>query len=1044
LSSPKLNTMTEYGKSERHTQNRIIQLFRDELEYEYLGNWEDREGNSNIEEILLTEFLRRKGYPEDKIKRAIYDLLVTANNSNNSLYTNNKEVYQLLRYGVPVKTEAGQNYENIALIDWKKPENNDFYLAEEVTVLGNREKRPDIVLYINGIAVGIIELKRSTVSINDGIRQSIVNQQPEFIQSFFSTVQYIFAGNDTEGLKYGTIGTPEKYYLQWKEDVEDTSRLQLDKYLLKICNKTRFIELLYDFMLFDAGVKKLPRVHQYFGIKEAQKFVSRYEGGIIWHTQGSGKSIVMVLLAKWILENYPKARVIILTDRDELDKQIEGVFRDADEKIYRTQSGRDLMFQLEQTLPRLFCTLIHKFGKRDVDNFNQFIQELESQPSKAVGEIFLFVDECHRTQSGRLHRTMKAILPNAVFIGFTGTPLLRKDRQTSIEVFGKYIHTYKFNEGVTDNVILDLIYEARDIDQKLTSTQKIDEWFQVKTKGLNEFQRSELKQKWGTMQTVLSSRSRMEKVVTDIVFDFNTKPRLSSERGNALLIASSIYEACRYFTIFQKTELASKCAVVTSYNPVTQDITTEDTGANTETDKEFIYNLYQDILKDVKVQANKSKTETYEDWAKLKFVEEPATMKLLIVVSKLLTGFDAPSCTYLYIDKSMQDHGLFQAICRVNRLDGEDKDFGYIVDYKDLFKQVEDAVTVYTSELDYDEFEKKDVDILLQNRLKAGKERLDAALEEIALLCEPVPLPKDTLAFIRYFCGNPEVPEDLKAKEPQRNTLYKCTVALIRAYANIADELDLAGYTDSEIESIKNEINGYLKLREEIRKASGETLDMKTYEADMRHLIDTYIQADEPVKISPFDDMPLLEIIEKAGIYEAVNNLPKGIRKDKRAIAETIENNVRRKIIKEHLIDPSFFENMSTLLAEIIKERKDNAISYEEYLKKIAELVRQVNEGKADDTPKELKTPAQRALYHNLGKEAVLATQIDEAIRKSKRDGFRGNLAKEREVKSAIYTTLKQYSHGSDSISVGEPPVTYGIIETVERLYKIIVEQKEY
>lgn len=1036
--------MTEYGKPERFTQNRIITLFVEELGYTFLGNKEDIPDNSNIEEALLSKYLNKRGYSDAAISRVIHELKTTSNNHHLSLYNNNKNTYQLLRYGVNVQTDVSENYQNIAIIDWRHPEENDFYIAEEVTVLGNREKRPDLVLYVNGIAMGIIELKRSIVSINDGIRQSIVNQQSEFIQLFFSTIQFIFAGNDTEGLKYGTIGTPEKYFLQWKEDTEDTSRTMLDKYLMKMCNKARFIELIYDFVLFDGGIKKLPRVHQYFGIKEAQKYISRYEGGIIWHTQGSGKSIVMVLLAKWILENNPKARVVILTDRDELDKQIEGVFQNANELIYRTHSGKDLMSKLEQALPRLICTLIHKFGKRDVENFNQFIQELESQPSKAVGELFIFVDECHRTQSGKLHRTMKAILPNAVFIGFTGTPLLRKDKQTSIEVFGKYIHTYKFNEGVEDKVILDLIYEARDIDQKLTSKQKIDEWFEVKTKGLNEFQRSELKRKWGTMQTVLSCRSRMEKIVTDIVFDFSTRPRLSDERGNAILVVSSIYEACKYYSLFQHTELGNKCAIITSYNPDLRDITTEDTGANTDTDKEFMYHLYQEILKDVKVQANKSKTESYEDWAKLKFVKEPAIMKLLIVVSKLLTGFDAPSCTYLYIDKSMQDHGLFQAICRVNRLDDEDKIYGFIVDYKDLFKAVEDAVAVYTSDLDYDNFEKTDVDILLQSRLKAGKERLDAALEEIAILCEPVLMPKDTMAFIRYFCGNPEIHEELKQTEPQRNSLYKLIVALIRAYANLADEMDLAGYSDSEIESIKKEINDYIKLREEIRKASGETLDLKSYEADMRHLIDTYIQADEPVKISPFDDMPLLEIIEKIGIDKAVDTLPGGIKKDKGAIAETIENNVRRKIIKEHLIDPSFYENMSTLLAEIIKERKANALSYEEYLKKIAELVKQVNDGKADDAPVSLKTPAQRALYNNLGKDVQLATLIDMAIKKAKRDGFRGNLAKEREVKAAIYTTLTENSQNNGTINLGDPPVSYGLIQTVERIYKIVVEQKEY
>jgi type I restriction enzyme R subunit len=1036
--------MSDVGSIERITQNRVVQLFMDELKYTYLGNWEEREGNSNIEEELLRAFLTRKGYSSVQINKAIYDLTTTANNFSDSLYTTNKNVYQLLRYGVKVKAEAGENYKTVQLFNWKDLEDNDFAFAEEVTIKGNKTKRPDIVLYVNGIALAVLELKRSTVSINDGIRQSIVNQRDQFIQPFFATVQYIFAGNDTEGLRYGSILTPEKYFLKWKEDEQDSSRILLDKYLLKMCHKQRFMEIIYDFVLYDAGVKKLPRVHQYFGIKAAQQYIQRYEGGIIWHTQGSGKSIVMVLLAKWILENNPNARVAILTDRDELDKQIEGVFKDADEEIYRTRSGKDLMHQLGQAKPRLLCTLIHKFGKKDVEDFNQFIKELESQPSKAVGELFVFVDEAHRTQSGKLHKTMKAMLPNAVFIGYTGTPLLKQDKQTSLEVFGKYIHTYKFNEGVNDKVILDLIYEARDIDQRLSSQKKIDDWFEAKTRGLNDFQKSELKKKWGTMQSVLSSRSRMEKVVSDIIFDFNTKPRLSSERGNAILVASSIYEACRYYELFQKTPLGNKCAIVTSYNPATKDITTEDTGANTENEKEFMYNLYQDILKDVKPQANKTKTESYEDWAKQKFTDEPANMKLLVVVSKLLTGFDAPSCTYLYIDKSMQDHGLFQAICRVNRLDGDDKTYGYIVDYKDLFKKVENAVAVYTSDLDYEEFEKEDIDILLQDRLKAGKERLDDALEEIALLCEPVLPPKDTLAHIHYFCGNPEIPEELKAKETQRSALYKKTVALIRAYANIADEMVEAGYTEKQIENIKGELNHYLKLREEIKKASGETLDLKTYEADMRHLIDTYIQADEPETISPFGDMSLLEIIVNSGISDAVDGLPNGIKKNRQAVAETIENNVRKKIINDQLIDPAFFQEMSKLLAAIIRERKENAINYEEYLNKIAELAKQVQEGKTDETPEVLKTHAQRALYNNLGKDDKLAILVDNAIRISKRDDFRGNLAKEREIKFAIYNVLIGYSKDTSSIMLGDPPVGYGIEQTVERIFKIIVEQNEY
>jgi len=308
-----------------------------------------------------------------------------------------------------------------------------------VTLHGNYERRPDIVLYVNGIALAILELKNSRVSIGDGIRQSLSNQLPEFNAWFFSTVQFVFAGNDSEGLQYGAIGTEEKYFLKWKEDEQDNSRFKLDKYLLKLCAKKRLIELMHDFVLFDGGVKKLPRVHQYVGIKAAQQHVRERKGGIIWHTQGSGKSIVMVLLAKWILENNSNARVVIITDRDELDKQIERVFNETGEAIIRTSSGRDLMNRLGQAKPRLLCSLVHKFGRKDVDDFDAFIRQLESQPRPTVGELFVFVDECHRTQSGKLHRVMKAMMPNAVFIGFTGTPLLKQDKQTSLEVFGGYI-----------------------------------------------------------------------------------------------------------------------------------------------------------------------------------------------------------------------------------------------------------------------------------------------------------------------------------------------------------------------------------------------------------------------------------------------------------------------------------------------------------------------------------------------------------------------------------------------------------------------------
>ena len=1041
--------MSSIGQPERATQNRIIALFRDELNYHYVGDWADRHGNSNIEECLLSPWLTKCGYTPAQISAALYRLRTEADNHSRALYGNNQAVYNLLRYGVPVKTEAGKVTETVQLIDWEEPEQNDFAIAEEVTLKGNHERRPDIVLYVNGIAVGILELKNSRVSIGDGIRQNLSNQLPEFNAWFFSTVQFIFAGNDSEGLRYGTIGTPEKYFLNWKEDEEDNSRLKLDKYLLKMCRKDRLIELMHDFVLFDGGVKKLPRAHQYFGIKEAQVQVRRKKGGIIWHTQGSGKSIVMVLLAKWILENNPNARVAIITDRDELDKQIEGVFMDVGILIDRSTSGRNLMTQLGQATPRLLCTLVHKFSHKDVDDFEDYIKELEDQPSPTVGEVFVFVDECHRTQSGKLHRVMKAMMPNAIFIGFTGTPLLKKDARTSLEVFGSYIHTYKFSEGVEDKVVLDLVYEARDIDQRLGSEDKIDAWFDAKTRGLNDWQKDELKNQWGTMQKVLSSRSRMDRVVNDIVFDFSVKPRLSSQRGNAILVASSIYEACKYFSLFQDTPFKGRCAVVTSYNPQAGDVTLEETGANTETDKQFIYHTYTELLKNVDAKSGRTKTEAYEDSAKALFTKEPANMKLLVVVDKLLTGFDAPPCTYLYIDKSMQDHGLFQAICRTNRLDGEDKDFGYIVDYKDLFKKVENAIAVYASELDHSAGG-AEPEVLLQDRLTKGKERLDKAIEALALLCEPVEPPKGELEHMHYFCGNTEIASDLKERKPQRNALYQATVALVRAYANIADELDAAGYSTSEISRIKQQVDHYLKVREIIRKASGETLDLKAYEADMRHLIDTYIEAAEPRKISPFDNMGLLELIVKTGIGETINTHLGSLQGNKNAIAEAIENNIRRTILKEHLTDPAYYEKMSTLLDEIIADRKAKAIEYEQYLQRIAKLAQSVEDGLVDDTPEQLKrSRALRALYNNLKKAGekpawadrvaeapgdyavssnpVLekAMEIDAAVKRDRPDGWRGIQAKEQVIKAALYDILKDEAE-------------------VERIFQIVKAQGEY
>ena len=368
---------------------------------------------------------------------------------------------------------------------------------------------------------------------------------------------------------------------------------------------------------------------------------------------------------------------------------------------------------------------------------------------------------------------------------------------------------------------------------------------------------------------------------------------------------------------------------------------------------------------------------------------------------------------------------MFQAICRVNRLDSDDKEFGFIVDYKDLFKKVENAVAVYTSELDYDDFEAADCDILLKDRLKMGRERLDASLEALELICEEVKKPKGDLEHIHYFCGNTELPEELKAREVQRTGLYKGIVSFIRAYANIADDLESAGYSSGEIEHIKQRMDHYVKLREIIRKASGETIDLKAYEADMRNLLDRYIQADDSEVISKFGDMPLIDIIVNSGISDAIANLPDGIKGNKDSVAETIENNVRSKIIKDHLLDPAYYEKMSILLDEIIKKRKEKALEYEAYLQEIADLASKVAAGKVDDTPETLNTGAKRALYNNLGANESLALQIDAAVRLIKPAGWRGNQAKENIIKKAIWKIVAD-------------------IDEVERIFDIVKQQSEY
>ena len=1010
--------MKNIGKPEKETQDRVLKLFQNDLNYEYLGDWQEENRYQPIEENLLLSFLTKKqGYSVSLAQKAVDIFLKTATNIANGLYEANKEVYKLLRYGISVREELGDLKETVWLINWNEKTKNDFAVAEEVTVFGKNTKRPDVVIYVNGIALGILELKNSRKGVEWGIRQNLDNQKEEFIPKFFTSIQLILAGNDTQGLRYGTLETPEKYYLQWKEENELEFDYLLDKHLFLLFQKERFLELIHDFIVFDKGVKKLSRPNQYFGIKAAQSSIRERQGGILWHTQGSGKSLTMVWLTKWIRENVKDSRVLIITDREELDDQIEKLFIGVDEFIYRTKSGKDLLNKLNENSPWLLCSLVHKFGRQSEDgDFEAYIEDLRKNIGsdfEAKGDIFVFVDECHRTQSGKLHDAMKLILPKALFIGYTGTPLLKKDKQKSIEVFGPYIgNPYKYDEAVEDGVVLDLLYEARDVEQFITDQQSIDEWFDAETKGLTDVAKIELKKKWGTMQKVLGSKSRLEKIIFDIIKDFKIKPRLSSGEGNAMLVSGSIYEACKYYELFQLAGFKD-CAIITSYQPHHNDIKGEETGEDSPTDKLLKYEVYQKMLK------GKS-SEDFEAEVKTKFKKEPAKMKLLIVVDKLLTGFDAPSATYLYIDKKMQDHGLFQAICRVNRIDTDSKDYGYIVDYKDLFKSLQKSINDYTSEA-FDEYDVDDVKGLLSDRYEVSKDRLDTALETVIAMCEPVH-PKDEPNFIRYFCGNTENPEELKETEDRRVALYKATVKLIRAYANIANEMMKAGYTQAQSEKIKLDVKYYSDLRETIKQASGDYVDLKRFEPGMRQLMDMYLDAKSSKKISDFENQTLVELI----VNVSEPNTDYGKPKKREAVSETIENNVRRVIIEESQANPKYYEKMSKLLDEIIHQRKNETLEYQEYLEKIKALAEKVsNPSKTADYPSSLITLAKRALYDNLDNNEILALALDNIIQTNKLDGWRDGGIKEKKLRIAINAIIKDD-------------------EKTQELMKIIKAQSEY
>ena len=1012
------------GEPERPVQNRLLALFKEKLKYEYLGNYEYRTCNRNIERKLLFDYLMStKKWSGDEAKRAITKLEKEAYCTPQNMQEKNEKVYSLLRYGVNVSPDVGTKKITVNLIDWEHPDKNQFYIAEEVTINSSTPdsftKRPDLVIYVNGVALAVMELKRSKVSVHDGIRQTIGNQQENFIRPFFSTVQLLFAGNDSQGLYYGVIDTPEKFWLRWKEPDASIPN-ELDRSVTQWFNKERLLEMIHDFLVFDAGVKKVCRPNQYFAVKAAQPRCEKKEGGVIWEAQGSGKSLIMVWLAEWIHENIDNSRVVIITDREELDEQISDGFKDTGETIARAKSGAGLIGMLNEEAPWLLCTLIHKFGKKNVEGkgdmagvkseipLEKYLEDIVAQlPQgfKAKGNIFVFIDECHRTQGGYLHEAMKTIMgKDVMMIGFTGTPLLHTQKKDTWQTFGPLIHAYRFNEAVEDGVILDLRYESRKVDQFLGNKDKIDAWFEKKTKGLNKVAAARLKGRWATMQNIFSSRQRIDAVVGDICLDMDTTPMLVNRRGNAILVADSIYQACRYWDAFQKTALKGHCAVITSFEAKADDINMASSGEN-ESEDEYKYRIYKEMT-----DGHKS-VSAFEAYAKKEFIDHPKNMRLLIVVDKLLTGFDAPSACVLYIDKHMENHNLFQAICRVNRVDGDDKEYGYIVDYQNLFECISGAIGDYTSDgAALSGYDKEDIEGYIKEKNKACRKDLEEAREQVEALLALVH-PQTREGFFRYFVYDDNAPEEEMDKQlddnaEKRSKLYKYVRRYLNCYANLANSLEDMGYSEAERKEYAECARKYDALKREIELRSNDHIDMRRYEPDMRQVLDLYVKAEDSEVIAKLDDTSFLDIVA-AQNEEQLNDLPDELKDEYgRASAETVEANLREVIRKDSPFNPAYYGKLSIILQELIDKRKKEMLDYEEYMKELIELVKKARGKSANSYPESIKTPGMRALYDNLGQNEYLAIRAHEVIKENALVGFRDNRLKQRKLIKALAKLL--------------------------------------
>ena len=850
---------------------------------------------------------------------------------------------------------------NLKYIDWEHPENNLFHVTEEFAVESQDKQhnaRPDIVLFINGIPFAVIECKAPHISVDQAVEQMIRNQRADYIPQLFKYAQIVMATNKN-AVKYATAGTPKKFWSVWKEQdtafldsrlaqlVTDRAPTEQDRNMISLFSRERLMELTRYFVLFDANVKKICRYQQYFAIREIIKTIAQQDSkgnrqsGVIWHTQGSGKSLTMVMLAKYILMELAvcNTRVVIVTDRKELDGKIAATFAHTRLNPARATSGRHLVELVTNGKADVITTIINKFNTAE---------RLDAKNNSR--DVFVLIDESHRSNYGSMAAKMRTVFPNACYIGFTGTPLMKREKNT-LTKFGKLIHKYTIQDGVEDGAIVPLIYEGRFVEQKVDE-ENIDMWFQQTTKRLTDPQKEDLRRKWSSIRRLTSTDARIKRIALDINNHFLLG--FKDTGFKAMLATNYKRDAIRYLKCFEQFGDLN-CAVVISPPDMRESVDDIDEGTDN-----MVIEYWEKMMKQY------GDADTYEEAMKNKFCD--GEIDILIVCSKLLTGFDAPVCQVLYIDKELKEHGLLQAIARTNRLhDG--KEYGLIVDYRGLIQKLDAAMDMYSG-AGLENFEGRDLRGVVIDVLEALGQLRTAYTNLIDLFADVKDL-SDT-----------EAVEVSLADEKKREQFYNLLCAFGRALNLLLNsEQAYAALPGEERKQYQNRFLFFSKVRRSVKIRYCDAIDNREYEPLMQNLLDTHLsvaglkQITNPVDILNKDDFE--RELEELGSL--------------RAKADAITSRLSRSISAKYEENPAYYDSFSKRIKDALDQYKEKVISEAEYLAKMRSIMEDYHTGKSSVSyPERIK--------HNVHAQAfygVITALFDDAQVEGMTPDFAAEIAEE-------------------------------------------------